>query len=298
LKRKKYGAIDIGSNAIRLLLVNVFTENGISTFKKVSLTRVPLRLGEDVFMDGKISQEKAIDFERTMIAFEHLMKVHKVDQYRATATSAMRDAENGPAIVEGVKARTGINIEVITGDEEAKIIRSTHVQERLSAGHDFLYVDVGGGSTEISLFVKGEMHASRSFNIGTIRLLKDQVNEEKWDDMHDWLKEITKNQHGLEIIGSGGNINKIYKILNKQDWQAIKYDELKEVVDELAAMTYEQRIMIHRLHPDRADVIVHAGLIFQRIMKWTEGSEIHVPKLGLADGLVKSMHRELSFKTY
>jgi exopolyphosphatase/guanosine-5'-triphosphate,3'-diphosphate pyrophosphatase len=161
-----------------------------------------------------------------------------------------------------------------------------------------LYVDVGGGSTEISLFVKGEMHASRSFNIGTIRLLKDQVNEGKWDDMHDWLKEITKNHHGLEIIGSGGNINKIYKILNKQDWQAIKYDELKEVVDELTDMTYEQRIMVYRLHPDRADVIVHAGLIFQRIMNWTEGAEIHVPKLGLADGLVKSMHGELSFKDY
>ncbi len=191
MKRKKYGAIDIGSNAIRLLLVNVFTENEVSTFKKVSLTRVPLRLGEDVFMDGKISQEKAIDFERTMIAFEQLMKVHKVDEYRATATSAMRDASNGPTIVEGVRERTGIEIEVISGDEEAKIIRSTHVQERLSAGHDFLYVDVGGGSTEISLFVKGEMQASRSFNIGTIRLLKDQVNEEKWNKMHDWLKDIT-----------------------------------------------------------------------------------------------------------
>ena len=298
MKRKKYGAIDIGSNAIRLLLVNVFTENGVSTFKKVSLTRVPLRLGEDVFMDGKISQEKAIDFERTMIAFEHLMKVHKVDQYRATATAAMRDASNGSGIVEDVRERTGINIEVISGDEEAKIIRSTHVQDRLTAGQDFLYVDVGGGSTEISLFVNGDMAASRSFNIGTIRLLKDQVNAAKWDEMQVWLDDITKNYKGLEIIGSGGNINKIYKILNKQDWQAINYDELKGVVRELADMTYEQRIMVYRLHPDRADVIVHAGLIFQRIMKWTEGAEIHVPKLGLADGLVKSMHGELSFKDY
>ena len=298
MKRKKYGAIDIGSNAIRLLLVNVFTENNVSTFKKVSLTRVPLRLGEDVFIDGKISTEKAIDFERTMIAFEQLMKVHKVDQYRATATSAMRDASNGPEIVEGIRERTGINIEVISGDEEAKIIRSTHVQDRLTAGQDFLYADVGGGSTEISLFVNGDMAASRSFNIGTIRLLKDQVNEAKWDVMQVWLEDITKNHKGLEIIGSGGNINKIYKILNKQDWQAINYDELKGVLKELADMTYEQRIMVYHLHPDRADVIVHAGLIFQRIMKWTEGVEIHVPKLGLADGLVKSMHGELSFKDY
>ena len=298
MKRKKYGAIDIGSNAIRLLLVNVFTENNVSTFKKVSLTRVPLRLGEDVFIDGKISTEKAIDFERTMIAFEQLMKVHKVIEYRATATSAMRDASNGPEIVEGIRERTGINIEVISGDEEAKIIRSTHVQDRLTAGQDFLYADVGGGSTEISLFVNGDMAASRSFNIGTIRLLKDQVNEAKWDEMQVWLEHITKNHKGLEIIGSGGNINKIYKILNKQDWQAINYDELKGVVKELADMTYEQRIMVYRLHLDRADVIVHAGLIFQRIMKWTEGVEIHVPKLGLADGLVKSMHGELSFKDY
>lgn len=298
MKRKKYGAIDIGSNAIRLLLVNVFTENEVSTFKKVSLTRVPLRLGEDVFIDGKISPEKAIDFERTMIAFEQLMKVHKVDEYRATATSAMRDASNGPTIVEGVKERTGINIEVISGDEEAKIIRSTHVQDRLTAGQDFLYVDVGGGSTEISLFVNGDMAASRSFNIGTIRLLKDQVSEGKWDKMQDWLKDITKNHKGLEIIGSGGNINKIYKILGKQDWQPIKYYELKGVVKELADMTYEQRVMTYRLHPDRADVIVHAGRIFQRIMKWTDGGEIHVPKLGLADGLVKSMHKGLSFNNY
>lgn len=298
MKRKKYGAIDIGSNAIRLLLVNVFDEKGESTFKKVSLTRVPLRLGEDVFKDGKISPEKAIDFERTMIAFEQLMKVHKVDEYRACATSAMRDADNGPKIVAGVKERTGIDIEIINGDEEAAIIRSTHIEERLTKKQDFLYVDVGGGSTEISLFVQGDMVASKSFNIGTIRLLNDQVGEKKWDNMHDWLKKITKNHSSIEIIGSGGNINKIYKLLSKQDWQAIKYYELKGIVKELADMTYEERIMKFRLHPDRADVIVHAGKIFQRIMKWTDGSEIHVPKLGLADGLVKSMHKNLSFKDY
>lgn len=298
MKQKKYGAIDIGSNAIRLLLVNVFDDKDQSTFKKVSLTRVPLRLGADVFKEGKISSEKAIDFERTMIAFEQLMKVHKVDQYRACATSAMRDAKNGPKIVQGVKDRTGIDIEIITGDEEAKIIRSTHIEERLTQKQNFLYVDVGGGSTEISLFIDGKMEASRSFNIGTIRLLNGQVTEKKWDKMKDWLKDIIKDYPSIEIIGSGGNINKIYKLLGKQDWQSIKYYELKGIVKELDDLSYEERIMKFRLHPDRADVIVHAGKIFQRIMKWSNSSGVNVPKLGLADGLIKSMHKELSFKDY
>ncbi len=298
MKQKKYGAIDIGSNAIRLLLVNVFDDKDQSTFKKVSLTRVPLRLGADVFKEGKISSEKAIDFERTMIAFEQLMKVHKVDQYRACATSAMRDAKNGPKIVQGVKDRTGIDIEIITGDEEAKIIRSTHIEERLTQKQNFLDVDVGGGSTEISLFIDGKMEASRSFNIGTIRLLNGQVTEKKWDKMKDWLKDIIKDYPSIEIIGSGGNINKIYKLLGKQDWQSIKYYELKGIVKELDDLSYEERIMKFRLHPDRADVIVHAGKIFQRIMKWSNSSGVNVPKLGLADGLIKSMHKELSFKDY
>ena len=298
MKQKKYGAIDIGSNAIRLLLVNVFDDKDQSTFKKVSLTRVPLRLGADVFKEGKISSEKAIDFERTMIAFEQLMKVHKVDQYRACATSAMRDAKNGPKIVQGVKDRTGIDIEIITGDEEAKIIRSTHIEERLTQKQNFLYVDVGGGSTEISLFIDGKMEASRSFNVGTIRLLNGQVTEKKWDKMKDWLKDIIKDYPSIEIIGSGGNINKIYKLLGKQDWQSIKYYELKGIVKELDDLSYEERIMKFRLHPDRADVIVHAGKIFQRIMKWSNSSGVNVPKLGLADGLIKSMHKELSFKDY
>ncbi len=298
MDRKKYGAIDIGSNAVRLLLVNVYTEGEESSFKKVSLTRVPLRLGADVFVDGRISKEKAIDFERTMIAFEQLMKVHKVDEYRACATSAMRDASNGPAIVEGVKERTGIEIEIISGDMEAQIIRSTHIEERLTKQQDFLYVDVGGGSTEISLFVKGDIVASRSFNIGTIRLLNNQVDEAMWKALQDWITSIIANHPQLDIIGSGGNINKIYKILGKSDWQAINYSELKEVVGHLNQLTYEERMMHYKLHPDRADVIIHAGKIFQQVMKWSKSAGIHVPKLGLADGLVKSMHKGLSFKNY
>jgi exopolyphosphatase/guanosine-5'-triphosphate,3'-diphosphate pyrophosphatase len=298
LKRTKYGAIDIGSNAVRLLLVNVYEHEEETTFKKVSLVRVPLRLGQDVFKQGAISDEKAIDFERTMLAFEQLMKVHKVDKYRACATSAMRDAANGISIIEGVKARTDINIEIISGDEEAELIRSTHIEERLEDNHDFLYVDVGGGSTEISFYKNGELSNSKSFNIGTIRLLNNQVSDKKWESMKLWIKDVTKGHRDLDIIGSGGNINKIYKILEKENWQGINYLELKGLLEELNHLSVDERMMTYRLHPDRADVIVHAGEIFKRVMKWSGGKEIQVPKLGLADGLIKSMHKGLSFKTY
>ena len=298
MKRDKYAAIDIGSNAIRLLLVNVYDNGESSSYKKVSLVRVPLRLGKDVFTTKRISAEKAVDFERTMIAFEHLMKVHKVYKYRACATSAMRDAENGAEIVNGIKERTDINIEIISGEEEAKIIRSTHIEERLEQNHDFLYVDVGGGSTEISLYQEGKLQRSKSFNIGTIRLLENMVTKETWLEMQSWLQEITKNQSGLEIIGSGGNINKIYKLLEKSDWQVIRYAELQGIYTKLSDLTLEERMMKLKLHPDRADVIVPAALLFERIMFWAQSDEIQVPKLGLSDGIIKSLHKNLSFKDY
>tara|TARA_B100000508_G_scaffold140833_1_gene143711 strand:+ start:14578 stop:15474 length:897 start_codon:yes stop_codon:yes gene_type:complete len=298
LKRTKYGAIDIGSNAIRLLLVNVYNNDIESIYKKVSLVRVPLRLGKDVFTKGRISDEKAIDFERTIIAFEQLIKVHKVDQYRACATSAMRDAENGVEIVNGVKNRTGINIEIISGKEEAEIIRSTHIEERLEQGHDFLYLDVGGGSTEISFYKNGELQDSKSFDIGTIRLLENKVKQKLWDDLETWTIETTKNQTGLEIIGSGGNINKIYKMLGKSNWQGISFEELSSILSEMESLTVEERMVRYKLHPDRADVIVHAGTIFKSIMQWAQSNEIQVPKLGLSDGIIKSMHKSLSFRDY
>lgn len=298
MERKKYAAIDIGSNAIRLLLVNVYDNGKTSSYKKVSLVRVPLRLGKDVFTTKRISDSKAIDFERTMIAFEHLMKVHNVYKYRACATSAMRDAENGAEIVNGIKERTDINIEIISGEEEAKIIRSTHIEERLEQNHDFLYVDVGGGSTEISLYQEGKLRNSRSFNIGTIRLLENMVSDESWQDMKSWLQKITKNRIGLEIIGSGGNINKIYKLLYKKDWQSISYKELQGIYTELLELSVEERMMKFKLHPDRADVIVPAAQLFERIMNWAKSDEIQVPKLGLSDGIIKSLHKNLSFKDY
>ena len=298
MKRNKYAAIDIGSNAIRLLLVNVYDNGETSSYKKVSLVRVPLRLGKDVFTTKRISDEKAIDFERTMVAFEQLMKVHQVYKYRACATSAMRDAENGVELVNEIKEKTGINIEIISGEEEAKIIRSTHIEKRLEKNHDFLYVDVGGGSTEISLYQQGKLQHSRSFDIGSIRLLENMVSDESWQEMQSWLQGITKNQSGLEIIGSGGNINKIYKLLDKTDWQVIRYSELQDIYTKLSELTVEERMMKFKLHPDRADVIVPAALLFERIMNWAQSDEIQVPKLGLSDGIIKSLHENLSFKHY
>lgn len=298
MKRTKYGAIDIGSNAIRLLLVNVYEGEDITTYKKVSLVRVPLRLGSDVFKKKMISEQKAIDFERTMMAFDQLMKVHKVDQYRACATSAMRDASNGPDLVEAVRDRTGINIEIISGDEEAAIIRSTHIEERLEQNHDFLYVDVGGGSTEISFYCDGELQDSHSFNIGTIRMLNRRIPDKKWEAMKEWVKKTTQKRRDLDLIGSGGNINKIYKLLKKDNWEPIKRYEIKGILEEMRDLTVEERMLKYLLHPDRADVIVPAAIIFERIMKWAGSSEIQVPKLGLADGLIKSMHENLSFANY
>ncbi|MCB0480690.1 MAG: exopolyphosphatase [Flavobacteriales bacterium] len=296
MNRKKYGAIDIGSNAVRLLLANVYEMNNETAYKKVSLVRVPIRLGEDVFKDKAISKGKAKDFESTMIAFEHLMKVHKVDQYRACATSAMRDSENGSALVAKVKKRTGIEIEIISGDEEAEMIRSTHIQDRLDKNNDFLYVDVGGGSTEISFYEDGDLAASRSFNIGTIRLLQNMVTEEAWHEMKDWLETTIKGFKGLDIIGSGGNITKIYKVLGKRDWEPIKYAELSLVLNQMSEMTYEERMFKYKLHPDRADVIIFAGSIFSEVLKWAKSDNIYVPKMGLADGIIKSMHPNLSFR--
>ncbi len=296
MKRKKYAAIDIGTNAIRLLLMNVFEDNGTTHFKKVSLVRVPIRLGEDVFVDRKISPRKAEYLERTMIAFDHLMQVHNVNHYRACATSAMREASNGRELVEGIYERTGINIEIIPGYEEAQIIYSTHIEKRMKDHQNFLYVDVGGGSTEISLFEGTQPQESRSFDIGTIRVLKDKVVEEQWNDLKNWVKTVSKGYDDLVIIGSGGNINKIYKLYQKYNWESLYYSEIKSLIDEMTELTVDQRIMKFHLHPDRADVIVPAGTIFLKVMKWAGINEVQVPKMGLADGLIKGMHQGLTVK--
>ncbi|UTW64616.1 exopolyphosphatase [bacterium SCSIO 12741] len=275
--------------------MNVFEDKGQTSYKKVSLVRVPLRLGEDVFVDQQISAKKAEDLERTMIAYNHLMHVHKVDSYRACATSAMREAKNGQELADGIFERTGIKIDIIPGYEEAQIIYSTHIEERIKDHQNFLYVDVGGGSTEISLFEGTVPKESRSFDIGTIRVLKNKVKEERWDDMKKWVKDVTQGHKDLVVIGSGGNINKIYKLHQKSNWESLYYNEIKSLIDELSDMNVDQRIMNFHLHPDRADVIVPAGKIFLKVMKWAAINEVQVPKMGLADGLIKGMHQGLTF---
>jgi exopolyphosphatase/guanosine-5'-triphosphate,3'-diphosphate pyrophosphatase len=288
----KYAAIDIGSNASRLLLCNVLEESGETHFKKAELIRIPLRLGEDAFIKGRISEEKIEKFCKTMNAFKLLLDVYEPISYRACATSAMREAANRVEIIERVQKECGLIIEVISGKEEADIIYSNHVEEHLDKNRSYLYIDVGGGSTEVTLFSGGKTLVSQSFDIGTIRWLNKLVDKEKWYEFKDWVRMITLGHQPLTAIGSGGNINKICKILGKKDGKPLYFDKLKELYTEMKPHTVEERMEIWTLNPDRADVIVPAAKIFLGIMKAAQINEIIVPEIGLADGLVHRMHEK------
>ncbi|MFO7827307.1 MAG: Ppx/GppA family phosphatase [Bacteroidales bacterium] len=290
MKLLKFAAIDIGTNAIRLLFSNII-ENGDSVMiKKSSITRVPIRLGADVFTKGEIGdilEEKLID---AMIAFKHLMKVHDVVKYRACATSAMREAKNGRQIVKLVKERAGINIDIIDGKTEAEIIYHNRVVEMLDSNVPYLYVDIGGGSTEITLFQNNLALISHSFNIGTIRLLNELVKEKEFVYLKSWLKEIKDAYPELKIIGSGGNINKLLKISRQKEGKPLPIKELKMVYSEIKKYSYDDRIKILGLNPDRADVIIPASELLFKIVKWSGAKEIIVPKVGIADGMIKQLY--------
>ena len=263
----KFGAIDIGSNAVRLLITNVFeTETG-PVFKKSSLVRVPIRLGEDVFMNGFISEEKQRKMVQTMGAFKLLLDVHGVVSYRACATSAMRNATNGEELVEEISEKSEIDIEIIQGKKEADIIFSNHFEEHLFGDRSYLYIDVGGGSTELTIFSNNKPVASRSFRIGTIRLLNNKVEAEYWEKLLKWVEENTKGLGKLDGIGSGGNINKLYKMAEVTGGEPLRYKQLKELHVMLREMSYEDRVIKLGLNADRADVIVPACEIFRAIMK-------------------------------
>ncbi len=291
-----YAGIDVGSNAIRLLLMSAIDYKGKTHFKKVSLVRVPIRLGQDVFTEGEISKRNTIRLISSMRAFKQLMIAHEVDFSRACATSAMREATNGKLVAEQVRNETGINLEVISGQEEADIIFSTHIETILDTNKNYLYIDVGGGSTEMTLFVKGEVATMKSFNIGTIRLLNDLVTEEDWDEMKNWLKAHRVEFKDLEAIGSGGNINRIYKMNQKMNWQPLYRDELVESAERINNMTYEERLILLNMNLDRADVVQHASNIFLKVTKWAKIRKIHVPNVGLADGMIRQMHEERNSK--
>lgn len=288
---KKYAAIDIGSNAMRLLIVNIIEQEGKEPqFNKSSLVRVPIRLGQDAFTVGEISQENIDRMVDAMTAFNLLMKVHKVQSYRAFATSAMREAYNGKEIVELIQEKSNVTIEIIDGKKEAAIIASTDLLHLLNTDKTYLFVDVGGGSTEFTIFSNGKIITSRSFKAGTVRLLNNMVCDLVWEEIEKWIKINTKDFEEVTLIGSGGNINKLFKMSGKTQEKPLSYIYINSQYAFLNSLTYDQRISELGLNPDRADVIIPAVRIYLNAMKWSGARQIYVPKIGLSDGIVKAMY--------
>jgi exopolyphosphatase / guanosine-5'-triphosphate,3'-diphosphate pyrophosphatase len=288
-------AIDIGSNAARLLISEAAVyKDGNVDFTKLNLLRVPLRLGLDVFDTGVISDERKKHLIDTLVAYKLLMDIYKVEAVKACATSAMRDAKNGPEIIKEAFAKTGIKVDIITGQEEANVIYETHIAENLLPNKSYLYIDVGGGSTELTLFANNETVFKESFNVGTIRLLHNKVSDQQWDLMKETIKTKLRGYENIEAIGTGGNINKIFSISKRKDGKPLPLDLLKDYYKEMSASTVEERKHLYGFRDDRADVIVPALQIFVAIMRWANAPEIYVPKIGLADGLIKMLYRERS----
>lgn len=294
MKIEKLAGIDIGSNAIRLLVSNVITEKKEKkpSFKKSALVRVPIRLGADSFIKGYISEENKIRMIKAMQAFKLLMEVHGVENYYACATSAMRDASNGKEIVDEIFEQSGIKINIIDGKKEASIIFATDISDVIEKDKPYLYVDVGGGSTEFTVLSNGEIINSKSFKLGTVRLLNYTKDEAKviWKEIESWVKENTNDLKKVSLIGSGGNINKIFKLSGKELGKPLSLLYMNAHYHFLKQMTYEERITELDLNPDRADVIIPATKIYLNAMKWSGAKKIYVPKIGLADGIVKSLY--------
>lgn len=286
----KFGAIDIGTNAARLLVGEVEHEGGHSFVKKISYTRVPLRLGEEVFEDGKISKKKTEDFVKTIQAFKLISEIFDVKQLRAVATSAMREATNSKKIIEKILEESGVEIEVISGDVEAELIFSTFFLLDFDKTLPFLVIDVGGGSTEVSVFESGERIASKSFEIGTIRLLKGKVKNDVWSNIHEWIAEHVDLNSSHKIFGTGGNINKVHKILGVGQMESVSLEKMKDLRDKLGSLTLIQREDEYQLKPDRADVILPALDIYIYILDELKSSQLIVPKIGLSDGMIYQMY--------
>ena len=286
----KYAAIDIGTNAARLLVGEVMSKDQSFFIKKISYTRIPLRLGEDVFESGKVSKDKIDDFLKTMKAFKLISEIFDVQEVRAVSTSAMREATNADNIIDSIKEETGIKIEIISGDEEASLIFSNFFAMELDLSVPFVVIDVGGGSTELSVFENGEKIASKSFNVGTLRILKGKSDESVWENIHDWILKYVDLSSEHRIFGTGGNINKAHKMLGYSFEEPIGLDEMKELRDKLASLTIDERIDQFHMKPDRADVIVPALDIFSYILNEIGANSLMVPKVGLADGMIYEMY--------
>lgn len=283
-------AIDIGSNAVRLLICEVVKRGKEVEFNKLNLLRIPVRLGFDVFEKGVIGAQKKKMLINTIKAFNNLMKVYEVDHYMACATSAMRDAENAKEVIKEIKSETSIEIEVITGELEAEIIYENHIAELLDKDKSYLYIDVGGGSTELTLYHKSNVVVQKSFNIGTVRILTKKVKDESWDEMKETLKEIAKKYGNVIGIGSGGNINKLYALSGSKSSKSMTYENMKDIYKEMEPLSIDERMRKYTIKEDRAEVIVPALSIYNAICKWADITEIHVPKIGLADGLIHHLY--------
>jgi len=290
---EKYAAVDIGSNAIRLLITTVIEKEGFPTqFKKTSLVRLPIRLGADVFLKGNISSGNYKRLLDAMQAYSLIIKTHNVVAFRACATSAMREAKNGLEIVSKLKAATGIDIQIIDGNDEAAIIASTDLKQLISDNKVFLYVDVGGGSTEFTVFANGKNIASHSFKLGTVRIINGMVEDTMWEQAQQWVTQHTKAYSKINVIGSGGNINSIYRFSEKKVGQPLSYLFMSNFYEKVKQYDYNQRVFELKMNPDRADVIIPATRIYLSAMKWAKAKNMYVPKIGLADGIVKQLYNE------
>lgn len=289
----KLGAIDIGSNSIKCLLVNVIYKDGYTHYKKVSIVRLPIRLGEDVFTYGKVQKESRRRFIEGMLAFAHILKVHGVESARAVATSAMREAKNGNSIVRKVLQKTGIAIEIIDGEEEARLVFSSKIYDVIKAKEDnFVYIDVGGGSTEISIIEHKKVLVSHSFKIGGVRLMNDLVDQEEWQDMETWLKVHAARIKNKVAIGAGGNINKLHKLSRKPVEVPLTFNYLENQLEIISKLSLDERVTELGLNFDRADVIIHALPIYLKAMKWAGTGKIYVPKIGVSDGLIRDLYHK------
>ncbi len=295
--RLKLAAIDIGSNAVRLLIEEVFGDRDQYRTQKVSFTRIPLRLGDDVFEYGVISHKKAVQLAKVMKAFWYLMDVHEITSWRCCATSAMREAGNAEEVISMVQRETGITIEVINGEQEADMIFGNFAVQRIDHGKSYLYIDVGGGSTELTLIKKGERVKAKSFRIGTVRMLKNQVSEADWAEARQWLKSVKKSNDKLTGIGTGGNINRLFKMSRRAFGELMSTSELKEIYNAISVYSFEERMERLGLKRDRADVIVPAGEIYLKFLTAANIEDIMVPRIGLADGIILQLYRDLLERT-
>ncbi|MBR9917983.1 exopolyphosphatase [bacterium] len=293
MKLLKFASIDVGSNAVRLLFTNVFITPEGPVFRKLSLLRVPIRLGEDAFIKGEISEEKADQLVKTMMSFKHLMEVHQVLDYKAYATSAMREASNQLDIIRRIKYYSGIDLEVVSGDIEAETISTEFIPDPLPSMNHAVFVDVGGGSTELTYLKKGKKKANLSVKIGTIRLLHNAVEDAEWDRLKNWLEEHDAYHSKAPLIGSGGNINKLLKVLrHKNTDYHVSVNSIKKFKSELENYSLDDRIVKYILNPDRADVIVPASEIFIKTAQWIGATKIYIPKVGLSDGIARMLYKK------